>query len=185
VAPVVPAKEPTRIVAGDTVKWTKSLGDFPPSEGWTLKYSFRGQSSHDVTASVVGSEYQVAITPAQSVTLEPGKYTLAGYVEGSGSFAGEQHEVYRDVLVVEPSVEDAMPVELQTQAEKNLAAIEAVIAGRVTHDIESYAIAGRQVTKIPIGELLKLRNHFAAQVRRERNPGRFGRNVGVEFARPS
>lgn len=172
-------------MAGDTVEWTKSLGDYPPSEGWTLKYSFRGQSSLDVTASVVASQYSVAITPAQSVTLEPGAYTLAGYVEGSGTYAGKQYEVYRRALIVEPSVEDAMPTELQTQAEKNLAAIEAVLAGRITSDIESYQVAGRQVTKIPVAELLKLRNVFAAQVRRERNPGGFGRSVGVEFARPS
>lgn len=48
-----------------------------------------------------------------------------------------------------------------------LAAIEAVLEGRITSDIEQYSIAGRQITKIPITELLVLRDRYKAEVARE------------------
>ena len=187
-APVVPSSEPEQLAVGETVRWTKTLGDYPPSEGWTLKYALRGASALDVTATVVGSEYSVTIPSSGtggSNTIEPGMYTLAGYVEGSGAFAGQRYQVHRSVVRVTPDVGAAQPGELQSKAERNLAAIDAVIEGRITSDVESYTIAGRQVTKIPIGDLMKLRSRFAAQVRRQRNPGRFGRAVGVQFGRAS
>ena len=38
----IPTKEPLTIRAGDTIEWTKSIDDYKASDGWTLKYSFRG-----------------------------------------------------------------------------------------------------------------------------------------------
>ena len=36
----VPTTEPTRIRAGDSTSWTKSLSDYTPDDGWTLTYTF-------------------------------------------------------------------------------------------------------------------------------------------------
>lgn len=55
----------------------------------------------------------------------------------------------------------------KTHAATMLEKIEAVLEGRVDSDVESYQIAGRSITKIPIGELLTLREKYKAEVMSE------------------
>jgi len=43
-------------------------------------------------------------------------------------------------------------------------AIETVLSGRITSDVENYSIAGRQITKIPITELLVIRDRFKREL---------------------
>lgn len=52
---------------------------------------------------------------------------------------------------------------MATHAETMLAKIEAVLEGRIDSDVESYSIAGRQITKIPVNELLVLRDKYRAE----------------------
>ena len=52
---------------------------------------------------------------------------------------------------------------MATHVETMLANIEAVLEGRITSDVESYTIAGRQITKIPITELLTMRDKYRAE----------------------
>ena len=48
----IASKEPETFRAGDTVKWKRSLDCYKASEGWTLKYSFRGTAGTiDFTSS--------------------------------------------------------------------------------------------------------------------------------------
>jgi len=54
-----------------------------------------------------------------------------------------------------------------SHAKTMLDAIEAVLEGRITSDIEEYTIAGRQITKIPIIELKKLRDEYRAEYKKE------------------
>jgi len=74
-----------------------------------------------------------------------------------------------------------------THAETMLKAIEAVLEGRVTADIEQYSIAGRQITKIPIEELIKLRQYYKLEVIREQQAEQLGsgevlsKNIRVRF----
>lgn len=56
---------------------------------------------------------------------------------------------------------------MATHAETMLSAIEAVLEGRITADVEAYSIAGRQITKIPMAELLTLRDKYKAEVNSE------------------
>ena len=69
----------------------------------------------------------------------------------------------------------------QTWEEATLAVVEAVIQGRATADMQSYQIAGRQVTKIPVTELLSVRANLAATVELQRHPGRLVRDVKISF----
>jgi hypothetical protein len=54
-----------------------------------------------------------------------------------------------------------------THASRMLTAIEAALEGRITSDMEQYSIAGRQITKIPVNELLVLRDKYKAEVQAE------------------
>jgi len=54
-----------------------------------------------------------------------------------------------------------------SHAKTMLDAIEAVLEGRIDSDVEQYQIAGRQITKIPILELKKLRDDYRAEYKKE------------------
>ena len=78
-------------------------------------------------------------------------------------------------------------VDRRTHAEKALGAIEAVLENRASKDDLSYSIGDRQLSRIPVGDLLKLRDYYRAEVARERNRERMKRGrptrraIGTKF----
>lgn len=58
-----------------------------------------------------------------------------------------------------------------SHAKKTLAALEAVIEGRASKDQESYTIAGRQLSRTPIPDLLLLLSTYERKVAREDRVG--------------
>lgn len=98
------------------------------------------------------------IAPAESLTWSPGRYgwqrtatngtdtytTASGATEVLPSYAaqvsgGDPRSIY----------------------EQNIAAIDAVLQNRITADVQSYTINGRQLTKLSIAELLQLRSYYS------------------------
>jgi hypothetical protein len=69
----------------------------------------------------------------------------------------------------------------QSFAAQALEKIEAVFLDRIDADVQAYEIDGRQVTKIPVNELLELHDKFSAIVRREKAALRvkMGRKSGL------
>ena len=62
-----PTKEPLEIRAGDTVTWKKSVDDYRASDGWTLKYSLRGNGETiDITSTASDDAHLVSETAATS-----------------------------------------------------------------------------------------------------------------------
>jgi hypothetical protein len=174
-APTTPTGEPTLLTAGDTWRWrVADHPDYPYSEGWTLKYRLSGVTvlSFSATWQTSGDDanhWLVSVASTSTDTeVTAGRYRLFGYMEGSGTYAARLHEVYDDVVVVGNDPRQATAGSFQTHAERTLAVIEAALEGRLDTDIESYQIAGRAVSKIPVVELMKLRGRYAALVQRER-----------------
>jgi len=62
----------------------------------------------------------------------------------------------------------------------HISAIESFIAGRITSDVENYSIAGRQITKIPITELMDLKD----RLKRELNNLKVKENVKLGLDNP-
>lgn len=175
--PPIPTTEPDRLYAGDTVKWTKTISDYPSSDGWTLKYSFRGPSAlPDQTASASGSGYAIVIAALDTASLVAGTYDWTARV----SKAGETYTVARGVFTV---VLVAGATE-QLHEEKVVEALKAVLEGRITADVQQYAINGRQVTKIPIEKIPGLIAKYERKIWRLRNPGKIGVPVAVAFTPP-
>lgn len=56
---------------------------------------------------------------------------------------------------------------MPTHAATMKTAIEAVLENRVTADIEAYTIDGRQITKIPMAELMRLHKYYTGIVNQE------------------
>jgi hypothetical protein len=164
--PDIPAVEPTTFVRGNTVKWTKTLSDFPGST-YALTYEFRGASKQTVAASVVGDDFAVTITATQSLLWNPGTYWWEAYaVTGS-----ERYLAVKGQLEVTKNFEATDVVaDERTHAKKVLDAIEATIEGRADRDQQAYTIAGRSLQLTPIDDLLKLRDRYKSEVLSE-NPG--------------
>lgn len=172
--PVIPDFVPRVIVAGTTAKFTRQLADFPPGAGWTYTIYFNGAAStfNKAATTQADGSFLVAIDPSDTANLPPGAYRYAERVT-NGS---EVYDIVGDELVVqiEPNLATARAGAFLSHAEKTLGIIELALSGRLTADLESYQIAGRAVTKIPIKELRELRGWYAAEVARAQNPGTLG-----------
>ena len=55
----------------------------------------------------------------------------------------------------------------KSHVQKTLEALEALIEGKATKDQQSYSINGRTITKMPITDLLKWRDKYKAEFRKE------------------
>lgn len=181
----IPTTEPASLRAGDTAQWTKSLPDFPASEGWTLSYDLVSATVHyTFNASASGDNYSVTVTAATTSGWTAGEYQWAAKV----SKAGEVHEVASGAIVIKPSFGAA--VDARSHARKTLDAIEAWIENRDI-GVAEYEVNGRRLKAIPIEQLLVLRDRYRREVRAEDDAARAAAGLPsrnkllVRFGRPS
>jgi hypothetical protein len=165
----IPDVEPLEIVAGDTVKWYKSLADYTIADGWTLKYRLIGGTVNlEKTAVDDNGTWLITIAAADlAAIVADTTCRLVGWVEK----AAEKWTIYDDYVRVQPNLRTATAADLKTSAVRTYEAIVAALEGRITPDIQQYQVNGRAVTKIPIKELQELRGIYAAIVWREQNAG--------------
>jgi hypothetical protein len=103
------------------------------------------------------------------------------------SLAGAVYPIAEGQFVVVANAAIAANTDARTFAEKNLAAIEAELAARITGDgsaHDAYVIHGRQLSKLPLAELRKMRTIYSAEVQRQRNGGRLA-PYAMTATRPS
>lgn len=156
----IPTTEPTRIIAGETVKWLTSLPDYPASAGWVLGVTFISPGQrYSATATASGDDHLVAISAGATALWEPGDYAMRAQVV----YGGEVYTV-RDVprIVVAPAYTAA--VDPRSTAARALAAVEAVLEGRASSAVAEYEINGRSLRYMPVAELLALRDRLRADV---------------------
>lgn len=157
----VPTTEPLTLFVGDTWKWTKSLSDYPATDGWTLTYYFRiltsaSQSASNFfnfAASAVGADYSVSVAAASTAGKDPGRYKWDAFV----TKGAEKYHVGTGETVLEP--DPTVGGDLRLEPCKTLDAINAQLAGR--SDVEEYEVNGRSIKKTPVGELVKLRDKYS------------------------
>lgn len=178
--------EPTELIVGDRVQWTKTLSDYPATtEGWTLTYYLRANlpgGQINITAAASGDIFNIDVAPGTSANWTPGTYFWEAYV----SKAGSRYKVGEGMVLLKPDYSAIeLPYDGRTHARRTLEAIQAVIEGRATTDIQRYVMqaVGRSVDKMPIEELLKFRDYYLAEVKKEEsaaNGGR-GKNIFIRF----
>jgi hypothetical protein len=186
--PIIPDVVPDHFPAGTTVKFTRTLDDFQPSDGWGYTIYLNGLTQKFSKAATVQSNiFQIEFSPADTASLIPGPFRYAERLVNDGSvdatLTGNTYDITGDELVIniEPNVATSAAGVFNTFEEQQLAVIEAVLAGRITSGIESYQIAGRSVTKIPIKELMSLRGVLRSVIWRQNNPGQLGVPYKVQF----
>lgn len=176
----IPSNEPLEFVAGDTVKWYKSLADYTPQDGWTLKYRIVGGTIDlTKTADASSGTWLTTIDAADTAAIVADTTCrMIGWVE-QGT---EKWTVFDDYVRVKPNLRTATATNLKTHEVRTLEAIESVIEGRATADLEQYQVNGRAVTKIPMTELFQLRGMYRAIVWRQQNPGASFPSHAVRFS---
>jgi hypothetical protein len=156
---------PARFAAGDTLDKTFSLADYPATAGYTLTFflvSKTGQIRIDAQAS--GSNHHLVVLSGMSSDYVPDTYAWQAVVVKPG----ERVSIASGRIEITPNFATATAgLDTRTHARRTLEAIEATIEGRASSDILSYQIAGRELRKIPVTELLLLRDRYRADVRAE------------------
>lgn len=163
----IPTTEPAALRAGDTWKWTKSLADYPASFPWTLKYRFKNAAGgFEITAVASGDDHAVTVPAATSAAYAAGTYDWVAWVEGGSS---EKYTVGEGVAEILPDLRTGTAtaaLDARTHARKVLDAVETWLESR-DPAVAEYEIAGRRMKYIPLGELVKLRNRYKAEVEAE------------------
>jgi len=166
-----PTNEPAEIQSGDFTQWKRTdLGEVYANDSFTLKYSARLEASSaveiEVTATASGDDYLVQLDSATTGSYVSGVYLWQAYiVRDSDSERVKVDEGYWEVIA-DRDTDTADPRSFEQKALDN---IKALFEGRLTKDVSSFSIAGRQITKMDTEELTRLLEYFEARVALERS----------------
>lgn len=155
---------PSKIVAGDTLNFCRSLSDYPAADGYQISYKL--VNAADVVefsgADQAGGEWLFDIKPATTKDWQTGKFTWYEIAtKGADRFtlANGQTEIKPDPTAAHDT---------RSYAQKMLDAIEAMLEKKATKDQQNYAINGRSLTRYSIEDLIALRDKFRAEVTQEK-----------------
>lgn len=154
---------PTRLVAGDFWTWRADTfaADYPDPD-YALEYSLAPRAGGDPITAAATPDFEgwlVSKTSASTATAKVGFYswTLTATRASDGARAAIGNGT------VEVAANPATAA-VASNARKQLVAIDAVLEGRITKDVESYSIEGRALTRIPFVELRIMRARLIAEV---------------------
>lgn len=155
---------PTTIQAGAALVFTTSNSTYPASDYTLTYYLINGSYKYTITATADGDDYSIEVLATSTGSWVAGDYHYFGFVND----ATYTYKIEEGTTTIVANPVTATTADLRTHAEKTLDAIESVLEGRVTADVSQYTIAGRSVNKIPIPELISLRNKYKAEVEAEK-----------------
>lgn len=95
--------EPQEFSAGDSIYFRKFLGQWLPSNGWSLTYEMRGGALPIQWLSVPDvDEHVITIPTPATQAYAPLEYELTGYAVNAGK--NERHQFYQNVCRVTPNL---------------------------------------------------------------------------------
>jgi hypothetical protein len=168
-------REPTDVMAGDTLSWTRSSSTYSGADGWTLTYVLNSSTQRyvvapdDVVAS--GDLYTITIPSAETTGWKPGNYQWIAVAQlaASGETPAQRVTLALGRVVVAFDLLDATsPQDTRSKAEIALCNIEDMIAGRGSDGVQEYTINGRMLRRYSLTELMSLRSLYTSIVRQER-----------------
>lgn len=185
--------EPTVIVKGERIEWTRSFGDYPATE-FSLQYRFRGNGPGvNVNATVDGIDFVAELSATDSATLAVERYKWQAWIteiaDTANTFIAAEGFVNVQAGFAEGSL---AAVDLRSPAKIMLDTIDAALAAFATSDVQEYEITtpagGRRVKRSDKAQLTSQREYWAGIVSREndaervRNGGRFGKPIKVSMS---
>lgn len=177
-----PTLEPDRVVVGDFIQWRRvDLGADYPNDLYTMTYVARitggGNTEVQVTGTNYGAEYLFSVDSVTSAAFVPGYYhwQLEAVQVSSSNRIVIDRGAFTAVVDLDNSGADP-----RTHAEIMVGKIESLLSGKADADVANYSIAGRSLTKMSFDELVKAREHYKAEFRKEQVADRIrqGRETG-------
>lgn len=159
--------EPSRVTAGDTVTFIKSLPDYPATASWVLSYTLINASTKiTFTASASGADHLVTVAAATTAVWAAGTYTWLAVV----TKALERYTVGQGSIVISPNLAAASTFDTRSNAKKTLDAVNTALESYGSRAyLHMYEINGRRQQFHTPGEFLAFRSRLMAEVAREDN----------------
>lgn len=157
---------PATIRQGDTISH-----NIPHYSNYTADtYTFAvillsSTNRYHITASPNGLNYTLSVPSTSTGLWTPGVYKWIGQY----SYGNSVYSVYAGTTEILPGFSTI--VDTRSHAKKMLDAIEAVLEGRASDDVQQYQVSfgstSKSISKIPIEQLLVIRDRFKAEYKRE------------------
>jgi len=173
---------PESFSAGTTVTYSKTFADYPASE-WTLTLYLAGAKVLAIEAVADEDTLDVTI-PASATELSAGFAAGVYRWEERVTKDDEVYVVATGSVTIKDNLAEATDGSLQSYLERAVVALRAHVEGRLTAGMQSYSIAGRAVSKIPVSEAVDLLGKFEARLARLRHPDRISRPGVISFVKP-
>ena len=184
-APIVPTGEPLSLRVGTTWSWKRPEStDFPVADSWVYTYYLLGLTSNNFVAtnSLSTHDFSVTVTAATTAGYSAGTYRW----ELRASLAGAVYEVDTGSFDITENASVTGASDHRSANAIKLQRIDDEILFRITGDgsgHDEYTIGSRQIKKLPMSELRRMRTIYAAAVERERFGGTLP-SYEVTFVRP-
>lgn len=178
-----PTNEPLTVVVGDFIQWRRTnLGEDYPNTAYTMTYVARitagGNTEIQVTGTNYGSDYLFTVTSAESANFVAGYYHWQ--LEAVQTSTGNRLVLDRGAFTAVADL-DQNGADPRTHSEIMLAKIESILQGKADSDVASYSIAGRSLSKMSFDELIKARDVYRREFKREQSAEliRQGKSTGA------
>ena len=175
---MIATTEPSRVTAGDTVTWLKSLADYPASAGWVLSYTLINSAAKiTITATASGADHLVSVSAATSAAYAAATYTWhAAVAQGA-----ERYTVGTGSIVIAPNLAAASTFDTRSTAKRALEAVNLALEsyGAKAY-LQSYEIAGRKQAFSSPGDFMAFRSKLMAEVAREDNAARLAAGLSAK-----
>ena len=182
---------PKKIYAGQTIKWRDDAFVGPLNESitsgtdnWTLIYFLRTNTNsegHTATGTAFGTGWEFTISASDSDGFDAGNWfwqAIATKGSESVTLATGRLEVLAglDYTGTPAALDD------RTQAEKDLAAVQKAIRDIANGNaVKSYSVAGRNLTRYEMADLIALESKLKFEVQRERRAALIANGKGDPF----
>ena len=169
------------LIAGDTLDFLDSVPEYPPADGWTLKYRLVPrftspvQAPIDITASTSGSDYRVQAAASVTAAWSPGAYTWARWVEKAGPI---RQSLGEGQIQIKPDPSAAVQgYDGRSQARKAVEDLEAAMAvfQATSGRVKSYSIGSRQMEFESSDEIKSLLSYWRGKLANEEATERLDR----------
>ncbi|MGA0207492.1 MAG: hypothetical protein ACO3LT_06845 [Ilumatobacteraceae bacterium] len=169
---------PSRIRAGDTVRWDLTYSDYPAGTH-ALEYSIVSRDADISTrwrAGESGDTFQLRLTSADTSALIPGVWTYDIVITETSS--GDRRRIGGGMITVDP-----MPGARREKTfnEEMVDILESYLRGNLKHGHESTTIRGQSISRMTMSDATALLNEFRskAQLEKMNDRARRGLNSGM------
>lgn len=162
---------PSSIVSGSTVTFTKKFEVYT-ADFWSLAYylvgAARAESSFAVNADGISFDVTLVAISAPSTPLPVGNYYFQAYVTYLSDPTDKRLVDSGQIkIIADLSSNTVTSFDGRSNAESMVAAIDAVMQKKATHDQQSYTIGQRTLVRMPMDQLLEWRKYYVGIVEAE------------------